>query len=88
MEGDTTPAAGLLPIPSPYLSSYAPGPVNFTQFSFTGGQLTIAWSGTGTLLQSSNPALPLAQWTTAATVSPFQVTPVAGAPHMFYRLKQ
>jgi hypothetical protein len=50
--------------------------------------LTISWSGTATLLQSTNVALPLSQWTTAATTSPYQVTPATSGARVFYRLRQ
>jgi hypothetical protein len=87
--GDATPAASLQPIPGTYLSSYAPGPINFGKPVFSGGKLTLSWTGTGTLLQSTNVALPLSQWTPLpSATSPYQVTPTAGVPNLFYRLKQ
>jgi len=54
------------------------------------GQLTISWTGTGTLLQSSNVALPMTQWTPVPNnpTSPYIVTPAAGAPQTYYRLQQ
>ena len=54
------------------------------------GLLTISWTGTGTLLQSTNAALPMAQWTTVpgSPTSPYNVTPAAGAPRTYYRLRQ
>lgn len=90
MQGDSTPAANLTPIPSQYLSSYAPGPIAFNPISFAGGQLTLSWTGTGTLLQSTNVALPLNQWTPVPgnPTSPYTVTPANGEPQMFYRLSQ
>jgi hypothetical protein len=88
MDGDTNAAPTLSPIPSTYLSSYAPVPIAFNPLVYSGGVLTISWSGTATLLQSTNAALPLSQWTTAATTSPYQVTPAASGARMFYRLRQ
>ncbi|MEI6781181.1 MAG: hypothetical protein WCQ21_09710 [Verrucomicrobiota bacterium] len=54
------------------------------------GLLTISWTGTGTLLQSTNAALPMAQWTTVpgSPTSPYNVTPATGAPRTYYRLRQ
>ena len=54
------------------------------------GQLTISWTGTRTLLQSTNVALPMSQWTAVPgnPTSPYQVTPAAAGPRWFYRLKQ
>jgi hypothetical protein len=87
--GDPTPAASLQPIPGTYLSSYAPGPINFNPLVFSGGTLTLSWTGTGTLLQSTNVALPMSQWTPVpGNPNPYTVTPAAGAPKMFYRLAQ
>ena len=54
----------------------------------SGGQLTISWTGTGTLLGSTNLALPLSQWTTVTTASPYVVTPTTNGPRTFYRVKQ
>jgi hypothetical protein len=88
MQGDSTLATSLTPIPGAYLSSYAPGPTGFSPLVYTGGVLTISWSGTATLLQSTNVALPTSQWTTAATTSPYQVTPATSGARMFYRLRQ
>ena len=87
MEGDTNAAATLKPIPAQYLSSYAPGSAIMSPV-YSGGVLTISWTGTATLLQSTNVALPLSQWTQAATTSPYHVTPATGGPRMFYRLTE
>ncbi len=88
--GDATLAANLQPIPGNFLSSYAPGPVNFSPVVFSGGKLTLSWTGTATLLQSTNVALPLSQWTPVPgnPTSPYQITPAAGVPRLFYRLHQ
>ena len=51
------------------------------------GQLTISWTGTGTLLQSDSLAKPMSQWTSVTSTSPYVVTPAAGAPRTFYRLQ-
>jgi hypothetical protein len=48
--------------------------------------LTISWTGTGALQESTNVALPLSQWTTLTNGSPYQVTPATSGPRMFYRL--
>jgi hypothetical protein len=90
MEGDTTPAASLTPIPGTYLSAYAAVPPVFNPLSFSNGQLTISWTGAGTLLQSTNVALPLAQWPPVPgnPSGSYQVTPATNGPQMFYRLTQ
>jgi hypothetical protein len=63
---------------------------NFNPPVFKNGQLTISWTGTGTLLQSTNVALPMSQWTTVPgnPTSPYRVTPATAGPRWFYRLKQ
>jgi hypothetical protein len=88
MEGDTNAAPNLNPIPGQYLSSYAPRPIAFNPIVFRGGVLTISWTGTATLLESTNVVLPMSQWAPIATASPYQVTPATGGPRMFYRLLQ
>ncbi|MCX6926772.1 MAG: LamG domain-containing protein [Verrucomicrobia bacterium] len=52
------------------------------------GQLTISWTGTGTLLGSTNVVLPMSQWTTVTSASPYVVTPATAGPRMYYRLRQ
>lgn len=54
------------------------------------GQLTITWTGTGTLLQSTNVTLPMSQWTIVPgnPPSPYQVIPATAGPRIFYRLQQ
>ena len=54
------------------------------------GVLTISWTGTGTLLQTTNVALPMSQWTTVPghPTSPYQVTPATAGPKIYYRLQQ
>jgi len=73
LEGDATPAANLAPIPSQFLSSYAPGPIRFNPLVVSGGQLTISWTGTATLQHSTD----LINWTPVPgnPVSPYVVTP-------------
>ena len=92
MEGDTTAAASLKPIPGTYFSSYAPSPVPpaFIPPAFSNGQLTISWTGAGTLYESTNIALPLSQWTLVPNVtgSSYTVTPGTNGPQTFYRVKQ
>ena len=65
-------------------------PANFNAPTLNNGQLTISWTGTATLLQSTNAALPMSQWTPTPNnpTSPYNVTPAAGGPRSFYRLKQ
>ena len=87
LAGDPTPAGQLTPISGIYLSSYAPGPASFSEPVYSGGKLTISWTGTATLLQSTNVALPSSQWTPVPGNSPFTVTPATGGPLMFYRLQ-
>ena len=77
---------------APVLSSYAavPGPA-FGQISVSNGQLTIHWSSyqnSGILLQTTNLALPLSQWTPVPGNPNPLVVPVNAAPKMFYRLSQ
>jgi hypothetical protein len=92
MEGDTNSAASLKPIDGAYLSSYAllPAPPAFNPTVFSNGQLTISWTGAGTLLQSTNVALPLSQWLAVPNVtgSSYTVTPATGGPQTYYRLRQ
>ena len=87
---DSTPATNLTAIASQYLSSYILLPPTFGTPVYSGGHLTLSWTGLATLLQSTNPALPLSQWTAVPgnPTSPYQVTPAPGVPHMFYRLLQ
>jgi hypothetical protein len=88
--GDTTPAASLSPIPAQYLSGYVLLPPAFKPPTVSNGQVTISWTGVATLLQSTNVALPLSQWTPVPgnPTSPYQVTPATAGPQMFYRLQQ
>ena len=88
MEGDTTAATKLNPIPGTYFSAYASVPPVFNPLSFSKGLLTISWTGTGTLWESTNVALPFAQWKTVTATSPYQVTPATNGPQVFYRLVQ
>ena len=85
---DNTLAKDLTPIASQYLSSYAAQPPVFNPPSFSNGQLTISWTGTGALQESTNVALPFAQWKTVTATSPYQVTPATNGPQVFYRLVQ
>jgi len=85
-QGDTTPAANLTPIPGNFLSTYrsAPPP-KFGPPTVSGGRITIAWIGSGTLQESTN----LISWAGVSgnPASGFQVTPGLGE-HKFYRLVQ
>ena len=68
------------------LTPLASVPPAFNPPVLSSGQLTISWTGTGTLLQSTNINLPTSQWTSVTSTSPYQVTP--NGPRMFYRLQQ
>lgn len=86
LEGDATPAAQLTPISGSVLSAYAPVPppvFNAPTITQT-GQVTISWTGTGTLEQSAD----FGTWTTVPgnPGSPYTVAPTA--PALFYRLVQ
>ena len=86
-EGDTTAAANLAPIPGAVLSAYrtaAPVESKFNVPVLNSGQLSITWSGTGTLAES----IDLKTWTAVAgnPASPYVITPSAQAK--FYRLQQ
>jgi hypothetical protein len=83
---DTTAAASLPPIQSQFLSAYLPLPApQFNSPTFSGGHVTISWTGVGTLYQSTD----LKNWTPVPgnPPSPYVVTPGPG-PYLFYRLVQ
>ncbi len=85
-EGDATPAADLTPIPGALFESYAPAePPKFDQPTVADGTVTITWTGTGTLQESSN----LADWSNVPgnPGSGYQVTPNPGESKA-YRLRQ
>jgi hypothetical protein len=66
-------------------------PPQFNPPVFSNGQLTITWTGTATLLESTNVALPMSQWTPVpgSPSSSFTVNPTTnGALRVFYRLQQ
>jgi hypothetical protein len=81
MEGDTNAAASLLPISGAYLSAYAPP--QFYPPTYNGGQVTLTWTGTGTLLESTD----LINWSPVAgnPSSPYSFTPSPG-PKKFFRV--
>jgi hypothetical protein len=85
---DNTPATNLTAIASQYLSTYRLAAPAFNPPVFSNGQLTISWTGTGTLRGSTNVVLPFSQWTTVTNTSPYHVTPASSGPRMFYRLTQ
>jgi hypothetical protein len=66
---------GLAPVPPP----------KFNNPTFGAGQVTISWTGTGTLQESTN----LANWTLVPgnPTSPY-VVPISLAPKKFYRVQQ
>jgi len=84
LEGDPTPAATLTPIPGQFLSAYAPRP-EFSPITRNGAQLTISWTGAGTLQESTD----LKTWTPVAGNPPsgYNVTPAPNTAK-FYRLQR
>jgi hypothetical protein len=83
MEGDTNVPSG--PISSAYRSGYgSAAQPKFDSAVLSGGQLTISWTGSGTLQESVN----FQDWTDVTPVpsSPYVVTPTG--PGKFYRIKQ
>jgi len=84
MEGDTNSAASLTPIASQFLSAYAPVPrPKFNAAVYAGGQLTISWTGSGTLQSSPD----LKNWTDVPgnPGTPYVVVN-PNQPRIFYRL--
>lgn len=84
---DSTASTNLPPIQAQYLSTYAPvstQPGKFNAPVFSGGQVTLSWTGPGRLYQSTD----LKNWTLVpgSPASPFPVTPSAGTAYLFYRL--
>lgn len=83
---DFTFAEELKPIPTEFLSFYAPPPASeepgvITRIALEGGQVILEWTG-GTSLQSSDD---LTTWTDeAAAVSPLSITPTNAK---FYRIR-
>lgn len=84
-EGDTTPAASLTPIPGSFFKSYVAQAAEFGDVTLANGQVTISWTGSGTLQESTD----LRTWTPVAgsPTSPYS-TSVSGADMKFYRLAQ
>jgi hypothetical protein len=87
-EGDSTPAAQLLPIPGSFFKAYASlpaAPPTFEPIVLANGQVVITWTGAGTLEESTD----LSTWTAVAgnPTSPYSVAPGTAAMK-FYRLKQ
>jgi hypothetical protein len=83
---DLTAATNLPPITAQYLKAYAPLPrPAFNPPMLAGTQLTISWTGAGTLQESTN----LTTWTAVPgnPSSPYHVT-VTTAPRKFYRVLQ
>ena len=83
MDGDTNAASTFKPISGAYLSGFAPP--QFYPTVANNGQVTLKWTGTGTLLQSSD----LKTWSpvTGNPPSPFTFTPQAGQPNLYYRVQ-
>lgn len=85
LEGDQTPSAQLLPIGAEYLSAYAAvAEPEFDLPVMAGGQLTIRWTGGGTLYESTD----LTTWTAVpgSPSSPYTVAPTGA--QKFYLLRQ
>jgi hypothetical protein len=85
-EGDNTAAGSLTPIPGSVLSAYGPAVVADLKFNaptLAAGKVTITWTGTGTLQESTD----LKVWTAVAgnPASGYSITPTAGTAR-FYRL--
>jgi hypothetical protein len=86
---DSTAATNLPPIAAQYLSAFVLAAPKFNAPVFSSGHLTLSWTGQGTLMQSTNVALPFNQWTPVpGNPNPYVVTPATGAPREFYRLQQ
>lgn len=86
MAGDTTPAADLKPIAGQFLSAFAPVPAaKFDVPVLAAGQITLTWTGTGKLQESTD----LANWSDVAgnPGSGYKVTPTASGLK-FYRLAE
>ena len=78
-----------IPVYAPVFEPLAPP--TFNPLVFSNGQLTISWTGTGTLLESTNVAVPMIQWTPVPgnPSGSYTVTPATnGVPHLYYRLQQ
>jgi hypothetical protein len=86
LEGDTTAADKLTPIPGTFLSAYAPVPsAKLNLPTFSGGKIAITWTGSGKLQESTD----LTTWTDVPNNPPsgYSFTPDP-AGHAFYRLSQ
>ena len=84
MENDPTASTNLVPIAGSVLSSYAPLPApRFAAPVFSGNQLTISWTGVGSLYESTD----LKTWTPVAgnPSSPYVVNVTSG-PMKFYEI--
>ena len=86
MENDPTASTNLVPISGSVLKSFAQLPApqfNAPSYNAGNGQLTITWTGIGTLLQSTN----LVNWSPVPgnPTSPYPVN-VSGAPQLYYRV--
>ena len=84
MEGDPTSSTNLVPIASTYLKAYAELPTpKFNAPTLSGGNVTISWTGGGTLLESTD----FQNWTPVAgnPASPYIVS-ASSAAYKFYRV--
>ena len=85
MEGDSTYATNLVPIGSSVLTAFTPlAQPKFTATTYSGGKVTVSWTGLGTLLQSAD----LKTWAPVPgnPTSPYQFTPTE--PKKFFRVEQ
>jgi hypothetical protein len=85
MEGDPTASTNLVPISGSVLRAYVPlAPPTFTSITKPGGQVVIAWTGFGILLESTD----LKTWTPVPgnPTSPYSVTP--SLPQKYFRVEQ
>ncbi|HEX5221599.1 MAG TPA: LamG-like jellyroll fold domain-containing protein [Verrucomicrobiae bacterium] len=86
MENDPTPSTNLVAISGSVLKTYAPLPppqFNAPVYNPGNGQLTVSWTGVGTLYQSTD----LVNWTAVPgnPTSPYLVV-ITGTPQRFYRV--
>ena len=78
-------------IPVYVATTVTPTAPEFNEPTYSNGQLTITWTGTGTLLESTNVTLPMSQWilVPGSPSGSYTVNPSTnGAPRLFYRLQQ
>jgi hypothetical protein len=85
MEFDPTASTNLVPIASTYLKAYAAVPApRFNPPVLAGNQITISWTGGGTLLESVD----MGAWTPVAGNPASPYTVAASAGKKFYRISR